>query len=96
MRDLLLPISIFCLAGAVALHAIVPATAQEPVVEAPPVAPAAPVVTPVAAAPAGVAPACKAVRLGTAKEFSTLMGELYEGGATQFVVVGSGLVCGWR
>jgi hypothetical protein len=90
MRHDLLPLSIFALAAAVALHAMAPAFAQDPQ----PVAPVVPA-TPAGAHP-GLAPACKAIRLGTAKEFSTLMGELYEEGANQFVVVGSGLVCGWR
>ena len=90
MRRDLLPLSIFTLAFAVTLHAIVPAYADDP-----PPAAAEPVAE-VAPEKGGMAPQCKVIRLGTAKEFVKVMGTLYEEGATEFEIVGSGLVCGWN
>lgn len=88
MRRDLLPLSIFSLAAAVALHAMAPAFAEVPdVPEEPEV---------VAEANEHVAPICKPIRLGTAKEYGKVMGDLYELGATEFAMVGSGLVCGWN
>jgi hypothetical protein len=93
MRDLLLPLAVFALAGAVALHAVVPAIAEEPAVE--PVAAPVPPVLPATAAPA-LEPECKAIRLGTAREVEKVMGELHASGRTQLLMVSSGLLCGWR
>lgn len=93
MRDLLLPLAVFALAGAVALHAVVPAIAEEPPAE-PVAAPVATPVLPATAAP--LEPECKAIRLGTAREVEKVMGELHASGRTQLLMVSSGLLCGWR
>lgn len=45
---------------------------------------------------AGLAPSCKAVRLGTPKELERILGDLYAEGARDFLVVGNATVCGWR
>jgi hypothetical protein len=90
MRDLLLPLAVFALAGAVALHAVVPAIAEEP-----PAEPVAAPVLPAIAAPS-LEPECKAIRLGTAREVEKVMGELHASGRTQLLMVSSGLLCGWR
>jgi hypothetical protein len=87
-RDLL-PFSIFALALAVGLHAIAPAQAED-------VGATDPSPEQATEAPAEMAPDCRMIRLGTAKEFNKVMGGLYEDGAKQFMVVGSGLVCGWN
>lgn len=96
-RDRLLPLSIFTLAAAVALHAMSPARAQDAAPVAPPPAPAAAApIAPIAPVAPPAPPECRNLRVGTAKELSTLMGELQAKGHGQFLVVGSSLLCGWR
>jgi hypothetical protein len=43
-----------------------------------------------------LAPVCKPIRLGTAKEIEKLMGELHGTGRTQIAFVSNAVVCGWR
>lgn len=92
MRDLLTPLSILALAAAIALHAIVPALADEPA----PIEPPPPAAAPEAPAPGGLAPECKVIRLGTTREIEKVMGELHASGRTQMLTLGSGMICGWR
>jgi hypothetical protein len=108
-RDRLLASSVFALAAAVALHALSPARAQETAPPAPAPAPApAPTYVPPAPAPPSPPPGytlvptprptpeCRNVRVGTAKEVASIVGDLQAKGLTQFFPFGSGLVCGWQ
>ena len=62
-----------------------------PVLASPPFTPP-PLVVPPAAAGATV---CKQAAIGTAKEYERILDGLRAGGATHFLVVGDGLLCGW-
>jgi hypothetical protein len=87
MREIALPASIFALALAVFVHALTPAHADIPPEEPIPATPTAlPALT----------PECKPIRLGTTHEYEKVISELVETGRTEVMVVGTGLVCGWR
>ena len=62
-----------------------------PVVAAPAFVPTPLVVPPVAAG----ATVCKQAAIGTAKEYERILDGLRAAGATHFLVVGDGLLCGW-
>lgn len=88
MRDAALPASIFALALAVCFHALAPARADVPPEpsEDPQPPPALP----------SLMAECKPIRLGTTHEYEKVISELVTSGRTEVVVVGTGLVCGWR
>jgi len=86
MRDFALPASILALALAVFVHALTPAFADIPPEPNLASSPALPSLT----------PECKPIRLGTTHEYEKVISELVETGRTEVMVVGTGLVCGWR
>lgn len=97
--DLALPFSITLLAGAITLHALSPASAQEsPVAQEPLAAPAPVAVAPapvVATAAAPLGPECTPIRLGTAREYEKVITDLTAPGRRSIAVIDSGLVCAW-
>jgi hypothetical protein len=99
--DLALPLSITLLAGAITLHALSPASAQEaPVAQEPLAAPAPVAVAPApvvatAAVTAPLGPECTPIRLGTAREYEKVITDLTAPGRRSIAVIDSGLVCAW-
>lgn len=110
MRDLLLPCSIFSLAVAIALHAVMPAHAGPGGGRDPLTASAAEDEDEdddedgADASARGKrgrgarvegSPSCRAIRLGTIRDYERHFADLYGEGRRHFLTPTPGLICGW-
>ena len=108
MRELLLPCSIFSLAVAIALHAVMPAHAGPNSDDDPPneLASESDDVEDDAresrargrrgrGARSEASPSCRAIRLGTLRDYERNFAELYDEGRRHFLTPTPGLICGW-